>query len=466
MAKYDVAVIGAGPGGYVAAIRAAQLDGKVAVIEKELLGGVCLNWGCIPTKTLLACADAFSQVKEAGRFGVKVEGEVSCDWEAMLERKRQTVEGLRNGIEALLKSNGVDVIRGTASFVDRKTLKVAGAEKSPRKIEAGAIIVATGGETVVPGFVPRHDNILTSKSALDNPELPESVIVLGGGIIGCEFACLYERLGVEVTVVEMLPQILPNQDKDVARTVATAMKKRGIKVMTNSRMTDIAAKGKGVSAKVGDAEIAARAMLVCVGRRPVTDGLNLAAAGLKTDEQGLLPVNEKCRTKAPSIYAIGDASGMLQLAHRASAMGVCAASNAMGQPDTYRDDLVPSCIFTAPEIGAVGRTEADLREAGVDVKVGKFPFAALGKAHAIQETGGFCKVVADAETDQVLGVQIVGPHATDLIAEAATAMHLETTAAELARAIHAHPTLAEAVMEAAHAVHDQCIHLPRPRRKR
>jgi dihydrolipoamide dehydrogenase len=268
-----------------------------------------------------------------------------------------------------------------------------------------------------------------------------------------------------VTLVEMLPEILPMVDADVARVVKLSMKNLGIKVMTKAKMSDIKSTGKTVTATAGGEKLRADQLLVCVGRVPCTNGLDLASAGLETDETGHLKVNEKCRTNVPGIYAIGDITGVIQYAHRASAMGICAANNATGQADTYSDNVVPGCIFTKPQIGAVGITEAEAKEQGMAVKVGKFPFIALGKAQVLGETDGFCKIIADSATDQVLGAHIVGPHATDLIAEVATGMTFEITAAELGQAIHAHPTLAEAAMEAAHAVHEQCIHLPKPRKR-
>lgn len=466
MKTYDVVVIGAGPGGYVAAIKAAQLGGQVAVVERERLGGACLNWGCIPTKTLLAGAAVLGFVQEAESFGVCIDGKITFDWAQMLARKDKVVEGLRQGVGMLLKSNGVKVYAGTASFVDRHTLAVTDADGAEERVEAKATIIATGSDSIRPAFVPEADNILYSRAALEQGELPSSMIVLGGGVIGCEFACLYARLGIEVTVVEMLPSILPQVDADISRVVAGAMQKMGIAVMTDSRMSDIRSNGKTVQAKVGDKTLKADAMLVSVGRRAVTDSLQLENARIATDVNGLIPVNDKCRTRAPGIYAVGDVAGAIQLAHRASAMGFCAASNAMGQGDTYSDTLVPGCIFTSPEIGSVGITQAQAKEQGLSVNIGKFPFSALGKAHAIQETEGFCKIIADADTDQVLGAHIVGPHATDLIAETTTAMHCEITAEELGRAMHAHPTLAEATMEAAHAVHGQCIHMPKQRSRK
>jgi len=466
MKTYDVTVIGAGPGGYVAAIRAAQRGASVALIEREHLGGTCLNWGCIPTKTLIGCADVFSQIKHAATFGVSIDGNVAADWDAMMGRKNKVVSTLRQGIGTLTKSNDVDVIQGEASFKNRKHIIIKAADGTRTEIETGSVIIATGGDAAVPGFIPESDLVFTSREILDIEALPESIVILGGGVIGCEFACLFARLGVTVTIVELLPGILPGQDDDVVRTATNELKKLGIKVLTKSKMTDIKADEGEIVATVGDKQITAECMLVCVGRRAVTSGLNLAAAGVRTDDYGCIPVNTKCRTNVAGIYAIGDVTGGIQLAHRASAMGICAANAATGADVSYTDTLVPGCIFTSPEIGAVGLTEQAAKEQGIDVKVGKFPFAALGKAMALGETSGFCKIVTDAETDQVLGVHMVGPHATDLIAEAATAMKLEVTAEELASTIHAHPTLAEATMEAAHAVHDACIHLPRPRKRR
>jgi dihydrolipoamide dehydrogenase len=464
MQKYDVTVIGAGPGGYVAAIRAAQRGAATAVIEKDFLGGTCLNWGCIPTKSLISAAELLWHITHAGSFGIRIEGKARPDWPAILQRKNETVLGLRNGIAALLKSNGVDVIQGTASFAGRHQIQVR-QENGVRDIETGATIIATGSESVQPGFIPQAANILYSRQALDNPILPGKMLILGGGVIGCEFACMYAQLGVSVTLVEMLPEILPFQDSDVARTVRRSMEKMGITILTGTRMADIEADGKRVKAAAGNTKLTADQLLVCIGRRPYLDGLQLDMAGLTPDDQGLLSIDARCQTKVPSIYAIGDITGGLQYAHRASAMGICAANNATGLRDSHRDDLVPGCIFTTPQIGCVGMTEQEAKNRDIPVRVGKFPFAALGKAQILQQTEGFCKLIADAETDQVLGAHIVGPDATNLIAEVATAMNLEITAEELGRAMHAHPTLAEASMEAAHAVHDQCIHLPKPRKR-
>ena len=463
--QYDVVVIGAGPGGYVAAIRAAQRGATVALVESGPLGGTCLNVGCVPTKTLIAGAEVLDHVRHAVEFGITITGAATADWPAMLARKNRIVESLRNGIGALLKSNSIDVFAGTGSFVSRREIDVANPNGSRTRLEARNVILASGSETVKPRFVPQAANILYSQQALELPALPASLLVLGGGVIGAEFACMFARLGVTVTLVEMLPEILPMVDADVARVVRGEMEKLGIKVLAGAKISDITSDGQTVTALANAEKLTAAALLVCVGRRPVTETLNIKAAGLATAENGRIPVDDRCRTAVSGIYAIGDIVGMVQYAHRASAMGICAANNATGLRDSYSDDGVPGCIFTVPEIGNIGLTEAQCREKGLNVKVGKYFFAGLGKALAIGETKGFAKIIADAGTDQILGVHIVGPHATDLIGEAAVAMRLECTATELGRAIHAHPTLAEALMECAHAVHNECIHAPARKRK-
>lgn len=464
--NFDVCVIGAGPGGYVAAIRAGQKGAKVALVEKEYFGGTCLNIGCIPTKTLIAGVEVLHKARHAENFGIKIKGTVEPDWKAMLSRKEDVIGKLRNGIGALLKAAGVTVFNGTGSFKDKKTVVVSEGKKKTAEISAKNIIIASGSEALVPGFIPKSERILTSTELLSINKIPKSLLILGGGVIGCEFACLFAELGTEVTVVEMLPSILPVVDKELGRVLTTEMKKAGVNILTGEPMQDIKADKKSVSGKVGGKTLKADYLLVSIGRKPVTEQLNISAAGIKTDEKGWIPVDSKCRTNVPGIYAIGDIAGKIWLAHLASAMGVCAAENACGNSSEFSYDLVPGCIFTAPEIGTIGLSEEECKEKGIDFKTGKFPFAALGKAIAIDETTGFVKIIADSQTDQVLGVHIIGPHATDLIAEASPAMLLETTAKELGKAIHAHPTLGEAMMEAAHAVHGKSAHIPTPRKRK
>lgn len=465
MQEFDVLVIGGGPGGYVAAIRAAKNGAKTALVERKEFGGTCLNIGCIPTKTLIAGVDVYHKARHAMEFGVKISGEVSPDWEAMLARKDSVIKTLRGGIGSLLKAAGVTVFKGHGTFTGRKTVKVVDGEGGEvEEITANKIIIASGSETLVPGFIPKGKRVITSTELLSIPEIPKSLLILGGGVIGCEFACLFAELGTKVTIVEMLDSIMPNIDRETSRVVAAQMQKMGIEIMNGKPLGDLKADDKGVSGKVGDLTVSADYLLVSIGRKPALEGMNLAASGVKTNERGWIPVDSSCRTNVPGIFAIGDATGSWQLAHAASAMGVVAADVACGKKNAFDGSLVPGCIFTSPEIGSVGKSQEQCDKEGIETRVGKFPFAALGKAMAINETVGFCKIIADAKTDQILGVHIVGPHATDLIAEACPALHLEITAKELGKAIHAHPTLGEAMMEAAHAVHGESAHIPSKRR--
>ena len=465
MQEFDVLVIGGGPGGYVAAIRAAKNGAKTALVERKEFGGTCLNIGCIPTKTLIAGVDVYHKARHAMEFGVKISGEVSPDWEAMLARKDSVIKTLRGGIGSLLKAAGVTVFKGHGAFTGRKTVKVVDDEGGEvEEITANKIIIASGSETLVPGFIPKGKRVITSTELLSIPEIPKSLLILGGGVIGCEFACLFAELGTKVTIVEMLDSIMPNIDRETSRVVAAQMQKMGIEIMNGKPLGDLKADDKGVIGKVGDLTVSADYLLVSIGRKPALEGMNLAASGVKTNERGWIPVDSSCRTNVPGIFAIGDATGSWQLAHAASAMGVVAADVACGKKNAFDGSLVPGCIFTSPEIGSVGKSQEQCDKEGIETRVGKFPFAALGKAMAINETVGFCKIIADAKTDQILGVHIVGPHATDLIAEACPALHLEITAKELGKAIHAHPTLGEAMMEAAHAVHGESAHIPSKRR--
>ena len=465
MQEFDVLVIGGGPGGYVAAIRAAKNGAKTALVERKEFGGTCLNIGCIPTKTLIAGVDVYHKARHAMEFGVKISGEISPDWEAMLARKDSVIKTLRGGIGSLLKAAGVTVFKGHGAFTGRKTVKVVDGEGGEvEEITANKIIIASGSETLVPGFIPKGKRVITSTELLSIPEIPESLLILSGGVIGCEFACLFAELGTKVTIVEMLDSIMPNIDRETSRVVAAQMQKMGIEIMNGKPLGDLKADDKGVSGKVGDLTVSADYLLVSIGRKPALEGMNLAASGVKTNERGWIPVDSSCRTNVPGIFAIGDATGSWQLAHAASAMGVVAADVACGKKNAFDGSLVPGCIFTSPEIGSVGKSQEQCDKEGIETRVGKFPFAALGKAMAINETVGFCKIIADAKTDQILGVHIVGPHATDLIAEACPALHLEITAKELGKAIHAHPTLGEAMMEAAHAVHGESAHIPSKRR--
>jgi dihydrolipoamide dehydrogenase len=466
METFDIVVIGAGPGGYPAALRAAQLGARTALVEKEQLGGTCLNWGCIPTKTLIAAAHSFWTLRhEAAAFGIRADNP-ALDYAALQRHKTDVVARLRGGIAQLLKANGVSVFTGAGSFADRRHVRVSGGPAGEVSLEARHVILATGTVSAMPGFLPQNPRVLDSRAFLDLDKLPASLLVLGGGIIGCELACMAAQLGANVTVVELLPDILAVVDPDVRREVRRAMEKTlGITVLTGQPLEKIKATASGIQGDAGGHKLEAEALLVAVGRKPVTEGLNLEAAGLKPDAKGFLETDDTCRTRAASIFAVGDLAGRAQLAHAATAMGVVAAENACGQRASLTGRLIPSAVFTVPEVGTVGLGEEEAKQQNRNVRVGKFPFAALGRALASNEAAGFVKWIADAETDQLLGAQTVGPHATDLLATAALAVQGQWTAAEFGRVIHAHPTFAEAWMEAAHAVHGACLHAP-PRKPR
>jgi len=460
MYDYDVIVIGAGPGGYPAAIRSAQLGKKTAIIEKEAYGGTCLNWGCIPTKTLIASAERYLQAKEAKELGVST-GRVSFDYPTMVSRKGEIVKKLTGGIQMLLKSNGVEMINGAARFEGPNRLSIQQADGSTRWISASSIIIASGSSSAMPGFLPKSKLVMESRAFLDLEELPRSLLVLGGGVIGCEFACMAAALGTKVTIVEMLDDLLIVLDHDVRRIIQKKMSDMGIKVMTGAPLADIKeAKGR-VSGKVDGKSVTADAMLVSIGRVPNTAELDLERAGVKTEKNGTIPVNAQCRTNVSSIFAIGDlVTGSIQLAHAATQQGITAAEAIAGMKSKVEKEC-PACIFTMPEVGLAGISEAQAKEQGIEVKTAIFPFAALGKAMAVGETEGFVKWIADASTGQLLGAQAVGCHATDLISEAAVAIRNELTIDEIGNTIHCHPTMAESWMEAAHAWHGECIHMPK-----
>ncbi|HEY1661323.1 MAG TPA: dihydrolipoyl dehydrogenase [Verrucomicrobiae bacterium] len=465
METFDIVVIGAGPGGYPAAIRAAQLGAKTAIIEKEQFGGTCLNWGCIPTKALIAAAETFDRIKHAEKLGITVKG-AAMDYPTLLGHKNKVVIQLRGGVKSLLTANGVKQFTGTASFVDRNTLEVDGGASAPAsRLNAKKIIIATGSTSAMPGFLPKNERVVESRAFLDIQKLPGSMIVLGGGFIGCELACMAAMLGVKVTIVELLEDLLLLLDPDVRREVRTHMEKNlGIRVLTGKALDKISANANSVSGNFGDETLTADLLLCAVGRKPVTDGLHLENAGLKTTDRGFIQSDDYCRTSVANIFAIGDVTGKIQLAHYATAQGIAAAENAVQTKLEKHDMIVPNVIFTSPEVGTVGLSEDDARKQNRAVKTGKFRFSGLGKGLATGETTGFVKWIADAATDQLLGAAAVGPHATELVAQATTAIRAELTTHELGRTIHAHPTFSEAWMESAHALHGECIHAP-PKRK-
>lgn len=458
--EFDVIVIGAGPGGYPAAIKAAQLGAKTAIIEREWLGGTCLNCGCIPTKTLIAGAEVYQKILRADTFGIKV-GKPEIDYPAMKARKDTVVQNLQSGIGSLLKAHGVAVLEGSGSFRDANTVAVQSADGAIREITGKNIIVATGSTSTVPGFIPKHERIVESRAFLELEKLPESLLVLGGGYIGCELACMAADLGVKVTIVELLADVLMLLDKDVRQVVKKHMKNElGMTLLTGDAMENIQASETGVTATAGSQALEADMLLVAIGRSPVTDGLNMEAAGVAANEHGYIEVDELSRTNVPNIYCIGDVSGRMQLAHAATSQAVYAAEHAVKGGEKIEEVVIPGVIFTAPEVALVGRTATEAKQLGIETNVGKFYFRGLGKAMASNETEGFVKIIADQATDRIIGAQCVGPHATDLISEMVVAVREELTAEELGNTVHAHPTFAEVWMEAAHALHKACIHAP------
>lgn len=459
----DLIVIGSGPGGYVAAIRAGQLGMKVTVVEKDAkLGGTCLHRGCIPTKAMLHTAEIFDELKHAGDLGIEV-AEPRLDITKVMARKRKIVDKGAKGIEYLFKKNLVETARGTGRIVAPNTVEVTG-EGEPRRLTAAHILVATGS---VPREIPvaptDGKRILSSDHVLELERLPESMIVLGAGAVGCEFASIYNSYGTKVTLVELLPRLLPIEDEEISAELARCFRKRKITSMTSAKLTAASATDTGVTVQVeidGKVqELSAEVLLVAVGRAPVTAGLGLEALGVELD-RGYVKVDELMRTAAPGVYAIGDIVPTPWLAHVASAEGILAVEHMAGKavrPIDY--DRIPSCTYCSPEVGTVGLTEAKAKERGYDVATGKFPFSALTKAAIVGSSEGFVKVVRETKYDELLGVHIIGPKATELIGEACTAMQVEATTEELFRTIHAHPTLSEAVMEAAHAANGHAIHI-------
>jgi len=467
---YDLVVIGAGTGGYVAAIRAAQLGLKTAVVEKQkALGGTCLIWGCIPTKALLEHAHALKIARHAKDWGITLGGATpGLDMAQVQARKDKVVTGLTKGVEYLFKKNGITWIKGTARLAGAG--KVVVSEGQEQELEAREIIVATGSAArTVPGVVLDGTRIITSDQAIHLKEVPKSIVILGSGAVGVEFASIFHTFGSQVTLIELLPRLVPLEDEAVSAELEKSFKKRGITVHTGTKVTSARAVADGVEL---DADLPGGKaqsfkpdyLLVATGRGPVTTGLGAEEAGLVM-ERGYVVVDELYRTNLPGISAIGDVIAIPgrphpQLAHVSSMEGVVTAERIAGQdvrPINY--DHVPGCTYTEPEIGSVGLTERAARERGYDVRVGTFPFGVLGRAKIAGETEGFVKIVADTKYDEILGVHMIGPRATELVAEAVLALRLECTVEELIRTIHAHPTMSEAVGEAAHATHGAAIHL-------
>ena len=464
MKNYDLIVIGAGPGGYVAAIRGAHLGLKTAIVEKDSkLGGTCLLRGCIPTKSLLHSADLLEEIQNAGKHGI-LTGEVGFDFGGVQKARKKIIQKSAAGVNYLMKSNKIDVHSGFGSLTDPNTVEVKG-DKETTTLKAKHIILATGS---VPRTLPfikiDGKHFVTSDEILELKTPPKSLIILGSGAVGVEFASIYSRFGTDCTVVELLDRALPMEDEEVSAEFAKLLRKRKIKVLTETKLEGAKVQKGEVVASINDGKststLKAEMLLVAVGRAPVTAGLKLDAAGVKVDQGGFVEVDPLMRTSIPNIYAIGDIVRTPQLAHIASAEALLAVDHIAGkkvEPLNYLH--TPSCTYSDPEVASVGLSEKAAIEKGYTVKVGKFPFSAIGKARIMDKTEGFVKIVSDAQYDEILGVHIIGPRATDLIAEACVALRLESTTEELAHTIHAHPTLPEGILEAAHAALGRPIHM-------
>jgi dihydrolipoamide dehydrogenase len=460
----EILIIGGGPGGYVAAIRAAQLGGKVTLIEKNELGGTCLNWGCIPTKALLRGVELLESIAGSKDFGIQV-GEISMDFSRLTARKDRAVKTLVSGVAGLMKANGIEVVKGHAKFISPQEMEVIEDRGEKISYRARKIILATGSisaDLPIPGA--KGPGVIDSNGALQLTQVPESLVIIGAGPIGLEFGTIFAALGSKVAILEMMDQILPNEDPEVALALEKSLRRFKIQTLTSCRVKSI---GEGVEGKrkvvaiKGEEEkiFEAQVVLIAVGRKANWEGLNLAAAGVQCNRKGI-EVNEKMQTNIPGIYAIGDVTGQWLLAHFAMAQGDVAAQNALGQEAKMDNRVVPRCVYTLPEVASVGMTEKEAKAAGYEVKIGRFPFAGNGKATVIGERTGFVKMLTEAKYGEILGVNIFGPHATDLIGEAVLAMRLEGTAEDVGRSIHPHPTLTEALMEAALDVDEIAVHIP------
>ena len=461
--KYDIIVLGSGPGGYVTAIRASQLGFKVAVVEKENLGGICLNWGCIPTKALLKSAQVFDYLKHASDYGLKVDN-VEKDFGAVIARSRSVAEGMSKGVQFLMKKNKIDVIDGFGKLKPGKKVDVTAADGKVTEYSADHIIVATGARSrELPNLPQDGKKVIGYRQAMTLPEQPKSMIVVGSGAIGVEFAHFYNSMGTEVTIVEFMPNVVPVEDEDISKQFERSLKKAGINVMTNSSVERIDTSGNGVKATVktskGEEILEADIVLSAVGIKTNIEGIGLEEVGIATDRDKIL-VNDYYQTNVPGYYAIGDVTPGQALAHVASAEGILCVEKIAGMHVEALDyGNIPGCTYATPEIASVGLTEKAAKEKGYEIKVGKFPFSASGKAKAAGTPDGFVKVIFDAKYGEWLGCHMIGAGVTDMIAEAVVARKLETTGHEILKAVHPHPTMSEAVMEAVADAYGEVIHL-------
>ena len=461
MSSFDVVIIGSGPGGYVSAIRCAQLGFKTAIIEKySTLGGTCLNVGCIPSKALLASSHHYEELQHFADHGIEVSGKVKVNLEKMIARKQAVVDQTSGGVKFLMDKNKITVFEGLGSFVDATHVLVTKADGSTETLEGKNIIIATGSKpSNLPFIKIDKERIITSTEALKLPEVPKHLVIIGGGVIGIELGQVYLRLGAQVSVVEFMDRIIPGMDASLSKELTKVLKKQGMKFYVSHKVKSVERKGKSVTVQAENAKgesitLEGDYSLVSVGRRPFTDGLNADKAGVKITDKGMVEVNDHLQTSVSNIYAIGDVVRGAMLAHKAEEEGAMVAEILAGQKPHINYNLIPGVVYTWPEVAAVGQTEEQLKAIGVEFKSGSFPFKALGRARASGDLDGFVKILADAKTDEVLGVHMIGARCADLIAEAVTAMEFRASAEDLSRMSHAHPTFAEAIKEAALAATD------------
>jgi len=467
MSSFDVVIIGSGPGGYVSAIRCAQLGFKTAIIEKySTLGGTCLNVGCIPSKALLASSHHFEELQHFADHGIEVSDKVKVNLSKMIARKQAVVDQTSGGVKFLMDKNKITIFEGIGSFVDATHISIAKSDGTTQTLEAKNIIIATGSKpSSLPFIKLDKERIITSTEALKLPEIPKHLIIIGGGVIGIELGQVYLRLGAEVSVVEFMDRIIPGMDAALSKELTKVLKKQGMKFYTSHKVQSVDRKGNTVLVKAENTKgeiisLEGDYSLVAVGRRPYTEGLNADRAGVKLTEKGQVEVNNHLQTNMPNIYAIGDVVRGAMLAHKAEEEGVLVAEILAGQKPHIDYNLIPGVVYTWPEVAAVGKTEEQLKADGVVYKVGSFPFKALGRARAGGDTDGFVKILADAKTDEVLGVHMIGARCADLIAEAVTAMEFKASAEDISRMSHAHPTFAEAIKEAAlAATENRALHV-------
>ena len=471
--QVDAVVIGAGPGGYHAAIRLGQLGKKVICVDRDEVGGVCLNWGCIPTKALLHVGEVIRHIDRAADIGLKVP-KAQVDREGVAKFKTDVVNSNVGGVKTLFKANAVEFVYGEASFKSPTQIAVKKKDGGTDTIDAKVVIVATGSAPIDVKAWPRDgDSIINSDDAVQMKRIPKNMLVIGGGVIGLEFATVYTRLGAKVLVIEALPQLLTGTDTEISKTLGRILKKQGVEIMLDTKVGKVEKSGGVVKATFNGEGTNAKdetrefdTVLVAVGRRPVTDNLNLQAAGLSVDDKGFIAIDQQCRTKVPSVFAIGDVTGQPLLAHRAMKQGVVAAEAISGDKSAAFDPIaIPNCVYTDPEVATIGLSEEDAKAKGYEVRIGKFPLAASGRARTMNESDGVIKLVGDAKTDLLLGMHIVAPQAESLIGEGVMALEMGATLEDIGLSIHPHPTLTEGIMDAAEAAHGKAIHIVNPKPK-